>query len=49
MRQRGQSLVEYLLALSAFLLTASLSARLFSALLHRAWTALSFYFALPSP
>jgi hypothetical protein len=49
MRQRGQSLVEYMLALSAFLLAASLSARLFSAVLHRSWSALSFYFALPSP
>jgi type II secretory pathway component PulJ len=47
--QRGQTLVEYLLALSSLTLAATLGLRFFGPALQRAWTGLAYYFALPSP
>lgn len=47
--QRGQSLVEYLLVLSALTLAATTGLRLFGPALAKAWTGLTYYFALPSP
>ena len=47
--QRGQSLVEYLLVLSALSLAAGAGLRLFGPALAKAWGGLAYYFALPSP
>jgi hypothetical protein len=46
---QGQSLVEYLLLLSTFLLISALCLQLFGPHLHDAWAAIGHFFSLPSP
>ena len=46
---RGQSLVEYLLLLSTFLLISSLALQCFGPQLQAAWASLGHFFSMPSP